>query len=727
MKRTNLVFAALLVGAGGLGGCIVPVGDAAPADDDVVGVSSALVIDDSNLGMTTPADLAAKRQQLINFIWGTAGFPPTTRMPSSRQPSVANPVTSAAFTNLARVDRLIISMPQGMQNETFHFVPQVANGRLVIVHQGHSASLNDGGVGATIAALVAEGYGVLGALMPCWNSLGQGPGTGCPITDVNFPGGAHNAMFAQIVPPAGQGNTVKYLLEHLAVSLNYLQSNGAADNFPIYTEFDMAGLSGGGWATVAYAAVDTRIRYSFPSSGTTPMYLKRCSPVNGGTCLDAGGGAGNDGDREQMNPPLYQVAGFLDLYALGAGGTGRRQVQIQIRHDGCCFDEDHFTTQPDGRPRTDHGAANGMTWNAAVRAYEKKLQAFFTASIDRGWYRFEIDETVPGTHQISPTTKVQTLLGELDGDRRPLGAASTSDVYVKGLSGTLFHTPPAWVNTGFPLVGAPSVLEPNTTTTHVFLRDPSSGLIHLTGTNGTSWQSETWPGVIASDPVAAITGNRLDVVAMGTDMRLYLWTKTGTGPIALSLVDANTEIVGPPALVASGTSRLDVFVRRVDGGIWHFLRNSFGWLPVEAVPGTFRGFPAAVATTVDGHLRMYARGPDDQLYEDSKPLAGGAWFTARLPDFAGAVGSLMAGSPTAALNPASQEVFVVVRAPGGSIDKYELAGSWGRSIVGAPPNSSGLTYAPVAVPGGAYTRSVEGNVWFTSFGGAWTSKAGQIY
>ena len=36
----------------------------------------------------------------------------------------------------------------------------------------------------------------------------------------------------------------------------------------------MAGLSGGGWTTTLYAAIDPSIRYSFPVAGTIPLYLR---------------------------------------------------------------------------------------------------------------------------------------------------------------------------------------------------------------------------------------------------------------------------------------------------------------------------------------------------------------------------------------------------------------------------------------------------------------------
>src|SRR5690606_30050955 len=53
---------------------------------------------------------------------------------------------------------------------------------------------------------------------------------------------------------------------------------------------------------------------------------------------DAGCSA-NTGDSEQTNPDMYTLAGYPELYLLGAYGAGREQVQILNRRDGCCFGE----------------------------------------------------------------------------------------------------------------------------------------------------------------------------------------------------------------------------------------------------------------------------------------------------------------------------------------------------------------------------------------------------
>ena len=47
---------------------------------------------------------------------------------------------------------------------------------------------------------------------------------------------------------------------------------------------------------------------------------------------------GSIGDIEQFLPQLYRdIAGYPDLYVLGAYGKGRKQIQILNRKDDCCF------------------------------------------------------------------------------------------------------------------------------------------------------------------------------------------------------------------------------------------------------------------------------------------------------------------------------------------------------------------------------------------------------
>jgi hypothetical protein len=86
------------------------------------------LVDDHAITIGAPPQIAAKRQALIQFIWGNAGFP-AAKLPSAVIKNVASPVD--ALENLKRVDELHIAMDAGEQGLAYHFIAQRTNNRLV--------------------------------------------------------------------------------------------------------------------------------------------------------------------------------------------------------------------------------------------------------------------------------------------------------------------------------------------------------------------------------------------------------------------------------------------------------------------------------------------------------------------------------------------------------------------------------------------------------------------
>ena len=332
---------------------------------------SAGLLDDRAITIHSAAAVAEKRRELIEYLWGADGFP-SQRLPEVVA-NIASPVKE--LEGVERVDELRIDQAPGLQGLAYHFIPQRPNGDLVVVHHGHACTFDDDpspadagyGMQRTIKALLREGYGVLGVFMPH-----KRPGD-CT--------GGHDAMFVMQTT----GNPMKYFLEPTAISLNYLKIRSAAEGFPSYRAYHMIGLSGGGWTTTVYAAIDPTILCSFPVAGTIPLYLRS---------------RGSVGDREQTDSSFYRLAGYPDLYILGAQGKGRKQVQILGRRDNCCFGE----AQHD--PET-----TGMAYADAMREYEGRVRAALDAIGDAS-FRLEIDETAP-SHMISNHTIQDVLLPEL--------------------------------------------------------------------------------------------------------------------------------------------------------------------------------------------------------------------------------------------------------------------------------------------------------------------------
>ena len=318
------------------------------------------LIDDRAITVHTAREVAAKRLKLIQYLWGSDGFP-KHRLPDVVVTNVASPVQH--LSQLARVDEFHIDMAPGLQGLAYHFMAQYPNRELVVVHHGHACTLDDDpspmdvgyGLQRTINSLLREGYGVLGVFMPHLR-----PGD---CTD------GHEALFQK----ATSGSPIKSFLEPIAVSLNQLKTRSRSGSFPNYRAFHMTGLSGGGWTTTLYAAIDPTIRCSFPVAGTIPLYLRT---------------KGSVGDREQYEASFYQLAGYPDLYILGAQGRGRRQVQILVRRDDCCFGE------------AQHDApGSGMTYADSLREYEGRVAAALH-EMRHGSFRLHIDEKAP-SHMIS--------------------------------------------------------------------------------------------------------------------------------------------------------------------------------------------------------------------------------------------------------------------------------------------------------------------------------------
>ena len=334
---------------------------------------AATLLDDRKITLRSASDVTAKRQALIRYIWGEEGFPPANRLPDAVITNAPSPVKP--LDDLVRVDELRFQQAPGLEGLAYHFIPARPNHELVVVHHGHACTLDDDassaevgyGLRRTIQALLREGYGVLGVFMPH-----QRPGD-CT--------GDHEKLMQMQTP----GSPLKFFLDPVVLGLNYLESRSRAGGTPLYHAFHMVGLSGGGWTTTLCAAVDPRVRLSFPVAGSLPLYLRA---------------GGSIGDREQYEPSFYRMAGYPDLYVLGGHGAQRGQVQILVRRDDCCF----------GVAQHDEKAA-GLPYEPSVRDYGNKVSAA-VASTGAGFFRLDIDEVAP-SHMISHHAIEKIILPEL--------------------------------------------------------------------------------------------------------------------------------------------------------------------------------------------------------------------------------------------------------------------------------------------------------------------------
>jgi hypothetical protein len=205
-----------------------------------------------------------------------------------------------------------VTMENGITSLVRRHEPTSPNGRLVLYHAGH------GGYGApdemVVNDLVAGGDTVLVFEMPLIGVNAAPIHLDLPNGPVTLTRHDHMAYLAGETT----GSPIRYFIEPVIVMLNAFA--------PQYHDISMIGLSGGGWTTTIAAAIDPRIDRSYQAAGTLPMAVRFARQDSWG-------------DYEQVDPGLYSIADYPDLYVLGA--EHRRQIQVLNLHDPCCFGGDH--------------------------------------------------------------------------------------------------------------------------------------------------------------------------------------------------------------------------------------------------------------------------------------------------------------------------------------------------------------------------------------------------
>ena len=641
--------------------------------------SAQALVDDHTITVLTPTDVVNKRQAIVNYIWGTDGFP-SAEQPTSVVTNIPSPL--AGLENLERVDLLRINATSSHSGRALHYVPLLRkNGQVVVVHQGHdttfagSDALTDastgGGLRRVINALLMDGYGVLAVYMPHFREAIDLGGGQTEPADI---GAGHDAMFNE---PIATGSALKWLVEPTIVALNHVQS--------LYSDYHMVGLSGGGWTATICAAVDTRIRMSFPVAGTIPLYMR--------------GNSASTGDTEQYIDSFYSIAGYPDLYILGSYGPNRKQVQILSRRDGCCF----------GQATTQHNLGSTAAWTPAVREYERNVRvALYNLGPANMSFRVEIDEaTEQGHHLVTWNAVIGTILAELNGGRRYSGAWSLSNAFVRGGDTHLYHrnSSGVWVQTPFNVVGVAAAVENGLNALDVFHRDNANQLRHAwIGAGG--WTSEALPlpasGATAmiSDPAAVATPGRYDVVAVGNDYKLYHWASTGGGAVLVT----GTQFVRGTPFMLSRAGGLDVFYRGDARTVYHSRYNGTTWT-TTLIGGLLQDFPSG-AVTADGTLRTFLRGMSGQLWQASQPAGSSTWT---LQSISGGIAGtpLIAGSP-AGLVQTDGTLKVYARNSTANLLMFTLSGStWSMANV-----SGGITGSPTPIPAGPLVRGFGGGLFF---------------
>jgi|GEM_PF-2308200 len=225
--------------------------------------------------------------------------------------------------NMSSMEIGVVNLKHGFTSKIYILHPVKDNGLNIpiIYHSGHGFGIfredvvanlgsdDDTAMGKlTLGFFLSKGYTVVGIDMPMV-AENTWP---IEVTENNsvYRLYGHNEMFSL-------ENPFYYFLAPVKSVIDYLQTTRNCNEFIMY------GLSGGGWTTTLYSAIDTRVRLSFPVAGSIPIPLR----------VDQR----DVGDMEQYYEPFYNRFNYSTLYFLGAAGEGRKQYQILIERDNCCF------------------------------------------------------------------------------------------------------------------------------------------------------------------------------------------------------------------------------------------------------------------------------------------------------------------------------------------------------------------------------------------------------
>ena len=273
-----------------------PTGSTAPYGTDVPRL----------ITLTSESELLARRDELIRYVWRDEGFP--QQVPTSIMENIAD-ADFSGLDNLKRIDQITVVMDHGINSIVYLFHPERDNHKLMIYHQGHRGGFLLGK--ETIAYFLGKGYSVAAFAMPLLGMNNR------PVVELPRFGRLrlHTHDHLRYLDTA-TFSSLRFFLEPVAMLLNYVEQE---HNFQ---SVSMMGVSGGGWTTTLYAAVDPRMAYSYAVAGTLPLYLSSEVEI---------------GDYEESLPEFYRIANYPELYLLGSYGEGRHQVQILNYSDPCCF------------------------------------------------------------------------------------------------------------------------------------------------------------------------------------------------------------------------------------------------------------------------------------------------------------------------------------------------------------------------------------------------------
>ena len=286
------------------------------ADEHIIAPSSLKKFDASSIiEINAKEDLTYKRTSLIKYIW-------KDQMPTKLPISITENFVDDNFSdleNLKQLDKITIEMEHGVNSIAYFFIPHEQNNKLIIYHQGHDGDFLLGK--NTIQFFLKNGYSIVAFSMPLKGMNSQ------PVIETSDFGPIKFVSHKQFtLLESSKFSPMKYFVEPIVLSLNFIDKNYD------YDSYNMIGISGGGWTTIIYSAIDERISQSYSVAGSYPLHLRYETK--------------NLGDYEQTNPNIYRISNYLELYTMSSSGDNRKLVQLFIYNDPCCFQAELYEKFP---------------------------------------------------------------------------------------------------------------------------------------------------------------------------------------------------------------------------------------------------------------------------------------------------------------------------------------------------------------------------------------------
>ena len=273
---------------------------------------------DSLIQIDEKSDVDQKKKDLIEFFWnvGTLHRVQHTGELPDIESDISDPRYNK-FQNLSRIDKLTVEMEHGIKSISYLFIPEESNQKLILYHHGHDGDFILSS--KTIQFFLDRDFTVLAMSMPLVGMNNQ------PIVEIDRIGTVKIISHDQFrLLDTEIFNPMKLFVHPIQINLNFLEKEYD------FKRYSIIGLSGGGWTTVVYSAIDDRISDSFSVAGSMPFYLRVSDR--------------DIGDYEQTNIDLYKITNYLELYVLSGYGDDRKHVQIFNKNDPCCFSGNGYET-----------------------------------------------------------------------------------------------------------------------------------------------------------------------------------------------------------------------------------------------------------------------------------------------------------------------------------------------------------------------------------------------